>query len=118
MNNEIINVKHIVSMSKKIGYYSKHYVYREAKNFLFWKRKEGFYYTPFGSNTYMTKEEIERGGKYFCENKKVWYKPHIELKLTNDNVRVLYFNTEKELDDYVTNLKNNGLVAIEIKSNN
>ena len=37
-------------------------------------------------------------------NKEVYYQPHIDMRLSNENLRTKLFNTAEELDKYINNI--------------
>lgn len=98
-----LNAGQICSVKSYTNSYCRYYVYKESKKFLFFTiRKEGFYYTmTLHGHEYTTVEEIEKSGQFVCRDKKVFYKPHLEIKMSNGEVYEKYFETEQELKDFM-----------------
>ena len=98
-----LNVGQICSVKSIINSYCNYYQYKKAKRiFFFWLQKEGYYNTmPLEEHQYMTAEEIEKDGRYICKDERVYYKPHLEIKMSNKNVYEKYFETEKELQEFM-----------------
>lgn len=98
-----LNVGQICSVESCINSYSNYYQYKKAKKiFFFWLRKEGYYWImTLGKHEYMTVEEIEKDRRYICKDERVYYKPHLEIKMSNQNTHEIYFETEKELQEFM-----------------
>ncbi len=80
------------------------YEYARARTFLFYfKRQEGFYYTyGIRSPKFMTKEEVEADNKkVYCERGYVFYKPHVEIKMSNQHCYTKFFEAESELNEFM-----------------
>lgn len=81
-----------------------YYEYREQKSFFgFVTQKEGFYYvyalTPYlVSVDYILEHE---NNNVFVEGKEVFFKPHVEIKMSNGSIYTKYFETRQELDDFL-----------------
>ena len=99
-----INVAQIVSVKSFVNYTSTRYIYKKAKRIcLFWKQKEGFYYTfTIGSPIFESKESIEKSGICYCKDEKVFFRPHIEIKLSDGSTREKYFETKEELEAFMS----------------
>lgn len=93
-----LNVAQICFVKSFINYYSSYYTYKKAKRiFFFWFQKEGYYYTlTIGEHIYMTTEQMEADG-FICKNERAYYKPHLEIKMSNQSIHEKYFETEEEL---------------------
>lgn len=99
-----LNVGQICSVKSYIEhYYNTWYQYKKAKKlFFFCLRKEGYYFTmTLDGHKYMTVEEIEKQGKYVCRNERVYFKPHLEIKMSDQSVHEIFFETEQELLDFM-----------------
>lgn len=97
-----LNVSQICSVKSFINARCRYYEYRKAERFLFWKKKEGYYYTmTFREAPYMSIEAIESNGKLFCKDEKVYYKPHLEIRMSDGLVHEKYFETEEELQRFM-----------------
>ena len=100
-NFKKINIDQIVSIRTCIRYVSNEYVYKEKPKFSFLSKKEGWYYMNiFGTYTYKTIEEIESGGNLFIKDKRVYYYPHIEMRMSNQSLSTKYFKTEEDLKEF------------------
>lgn len=78
------------------------YVYKKERKFFFFIiSKGGFYYDPiWGAAKLTTKEEIESEGELYCEGNKVYYKPYIEIVMSNKREHSKIFQTEAEMLAY------------------
>ncbi len=47
------------------------------------------------------KHEILYNKNLYVEGEEVFYKPHIEIRMSNQTVHLKFFNTEKELFDFM-----------------
>lgn len=100
-NFKKINLEQIVSIRTCIRYISTEYEYKEKPKFSFFFPREGWYYTnTIGSHKYKTIEEIESSGKLFVKDKRVYYHPHIEMRMSNQSLHTKYFKTEEDLKEY------------------
>ena len=92
------------------------YKFRQAKKywFSFLNQKEGFYFTfTISSPECVSNEEIELDGKKYIENKNVFYYPHLEIRMSNDDVFYKYFKSGVELLSYLANdLKGINFISI------
>jgi hypothetical protein len=117
-NVEILNKEQICSVTIILKQTCKWYEYRERKKFLFFTiREEGFYYTySITGDVYTKKEEIEENTRLFVDGKKVFCKPHIEIRMSDRTVSTLFFKDEEALNDYVDKVINlKETLKIEIK---
>lgn len=65
-------------------------------------RKEGYYWIlTIGEHEYMSVEEIEKGGRLICKDKCVYYKPHLDIKMSDQKTYTKFFETEKELQEFM-----------------
>ena len=85
------------------------WIFREEKNFVFWPIKINIYragyYNVFSTETYSEKE-MEESYYYFTdENKNVYSKARVRLRLSNWTWQERRFNTDAELMDVVNDLK-------------
>lgn len=98
-----LNVGQICSVTSYMNLYCKYYTYKEEKKLLFFTiRKEGFYWRmALHGHEYMTVEQIEKSGQFVCRDKKVFYKPHLEIQMSSGNVYEKYFETVQELKDFM-----------------
>lgn len=49
---------------------------------------------------------LEKNKNLYMEDNKFYYKPHIELYLSNKHTVVLFFESEKGMNDYLGKLQN------------
>lgn len=103
MKIDKINANKICSVVSHVNSTCGFYEYRNAKKiFSFTIRKEGYYYLfTLGEPNYKTVDEIEKNKQLVCKDKKVYYKPHLVFKMSNGHVHEKYFETEKELYDFM-----------------
>lgn len=94
-----INVGQIVSMKSYINNECRNYRYFEERKFLWRKKPAGFYGNSWGSDEKLiTKEKIESENSHLvCRNKMVYYKPHLEFRMSNGSWYTTYFESEEEL---------------------
>jgi len=95
-----INVSQICSITSYLKRRNPWYIYKKSKRVLFfWNRKEGYY--NFGwldSDVYTTIDEIEKKNKHlYCEDDNVYYKPYVEIKMSNGDEFEKNFETKEEL---------------------
>lgn len=95
---------------------SETYVYKnERKFFSFIIRKGGFYYDPIWDTAKLTtKEEIESEGRLYCEGNKVYYKPYIEIVMSNKREHHKVFQTEAEMLEYTNRPEFYGIPLIRL----
>lgn len=98
-----LNVDCICTAQSFIDKRDFRFKYRESKRrYLFWIKKEGFYYTEiFGREVFKTKEQIEKNTLLICKEKEVYMRPHLDLYLSNRTTITIPFETEKELFDFM-----------------
>lgn len=99
-----LNTNQICSVESFFNSTSRMFTYKKAKNYFFWKQQEGYYFTHsiWGDTSKpIETKEIEKDGQYVCRDGLVYYKPHLEIKMTNQTVHEKYFNSEKELLDFM-----------------
>lgn len=98
-----VNVSQIVSIKKFLKFFCTYYTWKEEKFFLgFRTRKAGFYYTfTIGQPELCSVEDIESEGIYYCKDKAVWYKPHLEIKMADGNKHEKFFETVGDLEDFL-----------------
>lgn len=99
-----INTAQICSIRSYIKLSCDHYTYTKARTFLFfWKRSEGFYFYTFSKGpVFITKEQIEKeNNNLYCEGNTVYYKPHIEFRMSNQSLHTKFFESEEELIKFV-----------------
>lgn len=79
-----------------------HYEYRKQKRFLFWTDIEGFYFVYCISPYHVPKELISTVNKnLYYEGEVVYYKQHVEMKMSNGQVVVKYFESVDELEVFL-----------------
>ena len=98
-----INLDQVCSVKICIKSVNTSYEYAKPRTFLFYfKRGEGFYYSSFGAPKFMTKEEVEAENKnFYCEGQYVFYKPHIELRTSDQHYHTRFFETEQDLRNFI-----------------
>jgi len=77
------------------------YEYREESGWI-WKDPAGFYDCT-GLTPYLADKQVEQNKCLYVEDKIVYYKPHVELIMSNKEIIEKYFNTEQELLDFMNN---------------
>lgn len=106
-----LNVSQICSINAIIKEYWTHYQYRKELKILgIIIRKGGFYniYSLTGGD-YITNETILKNSNLFIEDNQVFYYPHLEIYMSNQQRHIIFFNTVDHLNTYLTleNLKVN-----------
>lgn len=111
-----INTSQICSVTVFINSRCLHYTYKESRKFLFFTlTKEGYYYLfDLGGPTYVTVESIEKSGELICRDKKVFYKPHLEMKMSDGSVYEKFFETEDELRSFLNTDTMKGIKWVEV----
>jgi hypothetical protein len=98
LNTDQINVMYIHPKTP-----CKYYEYRKAKRFLFWKWKEGFYFTYAVTEYHVPNELISVKDKnLYYEGEVVYYKPHVDMRMSNENLIQKYFETVRELEEFLS----------------
>lgn len=91
------------------------YVFLSSRRYWYGKSKEGYYKTGIRHHSEpLTQSQVEQNKKLYCEDKKVFYYPHIEIILSNNQVVKKFFSTEKEMIDYVNSDVFSGIELITI----
>ena len=103
MEIEKLNPSQICRIKIFIKQECNHYEYSEEKSILsFVYKRAGFYFTyTLGSPLFMTAEEIEKDGTYICVDKKVYYKPHISISMSDGNVYHKFFENVVDLMNFM-----------------
>jgi hypothetical protein len=103
INFEDINPNQICSMRSYAREVSGQYTYKEA---VWWMgRKAGFHraYALSNADGFRTAEQIEKSGPFKCKDKKVYLKPHIEIRMSSGHTIVKYFDSEEKLMEFRNN---------------
>lgn len=84
---------------------NRSFEYKPESRFLFfWKTKERFYLNSYYA---FSRKEIENGlidgNEYYIENNIVYYKPHLEFRMTNKSTYTKYFESIEELNEFIEN---------------
>jgi hypothetical protein len=80
-----INIKQVCKLVIFDHLEDDRYYYHEKRHF--WNKKSGFYKESFlGSDTWVDKEYIEATAILYIESYKVYYKPHVDIYLSNGHV--------------------------------
>lgn len=113
MKTKKLNVEQICSIKICLDMYNSNYEYKKAiKLFSFTLRKEGFYWKNIiGSDELKTVEEIEESGKYICKDKRVCFKPHLEIRTSDGRIHEVFFESENQLHNYMNGY---GLVRLRL----
>ena len=87
-----LNIKQIVSIRsfEKSDYFFL--TYKEARGYWFWKTEAGFYDSLFPKSA-KTKEQVEKDGTLIVEGKRVYYRPHVEIKTSDGRKHTKFFKT-------------------------
>ena len=111
-----LNKSQICSVKKCINTYNNLYEYRDEKKiFSFVMRKGGYYErTIFRGDVFVTIKEIERDERLVCRDERVYYKPHLEIKMSNGVMYEKFFETEKELNEFMESDTMKGVNFINI----
>ncbi|MES2287642.1 MAG: hypothetical protein V4547_18245 [Bacteroidota bacterium] len=105
-----INIEQIVSVAEYPKHRNRKYNWKEEYKHWFWKTEpEGFYESWYPADKLHTKEQIEKDGQSYVEDKKVFYKPHAHVTLSNKDYYEKFFTTVEEMKSYVMQLKDQGL---------
>lgn len=105
-----INLEQICSVREYPKLENHKYKWQDEYRHWFWKNQpEGFYVDNYPENILMTKEQIEQVGKCYVEDKKVFFKPHVHVTLSNKNYYEKYFKTVEEMQAYSKYLEEQGL---------
>lgn len=97
------NVNQICSIKSIINKTYKWYVYKKAKKFFgMLYQKEGFYWTySISGDIWQSIEEILTDKRLLCIDNKIYFKPHLEIKMSNGDVVAKYFETENDLMEFM-----------------
>jgi hypothetical protein len=98
-----LNVNQITSVRSYLKLADHLYVYKKKRKFLFWTREEGFCnswsaYALFPDMFY--KEDIEKSGKRICVGDTVYFKPHVDIRMSDGCVVTKYFESEEKLTEF------------------
>jgi len=104
MRIDQLNASQICYIKSFVNCECKHYVYKEEIKVLgIVFRKKGFYFTMvLRGDPYRTVEQIESEGVYIIEGKVVYYKPHLEIRMSNQQTVNYFFDTEYELEEFMS----------------
>jgi len=101
MPNKEINIQQICSVKTYLNLLNNRFEYRKGVKFLFLAlRKEGFYDTHDLPTRFITVDEIQEDDRLICKDKEVYFKLHLEIKMSNGNIHSKYFENQKELDKF------------------
>lgn len=112
MNGLNINTEQICTISIFRKFFHKWFVYRKKKKFLgIVTQREGFYYN-LALTPYLIPNDliIKLHPEALIEGDNVYYKPHVEIRMSNNIMYEKFFETEQLLDeflqsDYIKNIK-------------
>jgi len=98
-----INPNQICSIRVHEQLAHRFFVFYEEKKFLgLTTRKEGFYYTALFENNYYTNEVIEElYPNCFIGGMSVFYRPHIEVHMSNKQIHTKYFESIDEMHEFL-----------------
>jgi hypothetical protein len=111
-----INKSQITTIITNFSSLNSSYKYKKKTGFWIFTKPAGFYWDYF-REFITTEEELVKSGNYYVKDNKVYYNPHLTIKLTDGQIRTLWFKTEQEMLDYKEQLKE-GNHFIEEPSNN
>lgn len=102
INNTKINLDQVCTINVRTKQICCDYEYRKETRFLYWVlEKEGFYYV-YTLNPYRVSEEvISKKETLYVEDKVVYYKPHVEFKMSNDHRYEKFFDTVPQLEEFM-----------------
>lgn len=103
MKIDQINANQICSVRSFVNTKCKFYKYKsEIKILGIVFRREGYYYTmTLHGDEYITEEEIISDGTLFCEGEVVYYKPHLEIRMSNQENRTFFFPNQYGLEMFM-----------------
>ncbi len=103
-----INVAQIVSVKVNLKAINKNYEFRETcvSSFLWIKKTyyEGFYQKSYGlgGDINVSKEFIlENNNNLYIENNIIYFKPYITVRMSNNTIYQLYFESVEALEGYI-----------------
>ena len=98
-----INGAQIVSVSCFDMYESEKFEYRkEVKIFGLTIKKAGFYtYVFFEGNRRISEAEIVKDKKYRVIGNKVYFYPHCEIRMSNQQMKTKYFESVEEMNVFM-----------------
>ncbi len=107
--DKFINPNQICSIKSCLKDKTARYVYKEEKVRGFWFMKKiypaGFYKTILcDSYGIISKEEILKNKNLIIENNTVYYKPYLEITMSNGKNYSVFFENEKELNTFALRL--------------
>jgi len=102
-NQTRLNVEQICSTKTYLKTKHLRLRYREASTQFFGliKKKAGFYSTSSYDDRCYTLEEFEGSTKYYVEDNVIYYKPHLEISMSNGKYFEKYFETQDDLKEFV-----------------
>lgn len=106
MDFNYININQICSVAGKFVTLTDDYKYKERKpkkGFFSKEEKEGFYEETYDGYIYRTIEQIEHGNNKFVKDRKVFYKPRIVVRMSNQDEYKKIFNSNQEMFEFVCN---------------
>jgi len=98
----IINKEHISNIEIFLDKICHRYTYKEEREFLFHKKKEGFYHS--WDDKRITVLEIQNDPELVCRGKKVYYKPYIIIYIDGKVVYNKFFSTKEKLNTYLNEI--------------
>lgn len=105
INIHKLNKAQICSIKSFINAFNTTYVYKTYRRGIFLirnERKEGFYKKNILSDDEYIGTAIDiEDSRYFCKDGKVYYFPHLEVRMSNQSVHEVFFKTPDELTDFV-----------------
>lgn len=116
-----INVDQIVSIRGYMNLKADTYSYREPSTkryFFFWKKEVPGGYQDSLDKIYghvKTEEEIKAvHSALICKDKVVYWKPHLEIRMSNNNLRTIFFDHEEELRQWVDSIIRKTILNIRL----
>jgi hypothetical protein len=121
-SNESINDKKTLDMTKKlqisqicsiepfVNYVNNRYTWKKEKKISLFgvtlcvTQREGFYYDTVFSEEPRTEEHILSNKIYEIRDNRVFYKPHLEFRMSNGNIYTKYFNTVEEMIELLSQI--------------
>ena len=104
MDTTKLNVKHISKIRVIEKEQDDRYVWIVGTRFLWFTVKTGFFWAlggRYGSYIYTSPEEVANLRHRYVEDKKVFYKPHIEIITTDGKTTTFWFDTMREIIDFL-----------------
>ncbi len=106
MKNTKLNKEQICSVRTHVKLRNKWYSYDDPTTLFGFKVSNGGWHdiVTIGGKQYQTKEQIEKSGRLICdvEQMKVYFKPHVEIRMSDGSEYEKFFETESDLNEFMS----------------